>query len=410
MRLCTDYEQMVESVWPNKLDYTVSTPTKGVIFGTDLRVELVLVPLLKGLRIGKIVIELTEDDVLSAPKTRYNKKEHRISRTVAKDESEPVEDEMVDIEGRGEGYWIHRSIPIPKSLSKCMQSTDAQGIRIKHRINFAVKLLNPDGHYSELRCNLPVHVFISPNLPLNDENELVNQGPRITQSDELGLQAPPVYGDHHLDQLYSDVDLSGFITPAGTSGFNTPFARSRSQSADNLANMDSTGGEVSASLLQARLNTVQNQNTLRPDRAQTLTPGRTPSGPSTPGPRHFNTTDSYDHNHDHDHDHEASPEGTDYFGPSERHLGRREPSRGSSSSRPSTRQSSQSPTPRHIESVDIATLSKVPSYGTALQTPARTAINDQLPTYHSVTSRSPSPPLAIPRQLPMTRVRVRNGR
>ena len=263
-------------------------------------------------------------------------------------------------------------------------------------------------------------VFISPNLPLNDENELVNQGPRITQSDELGLQAPPVYGDHQLDQLYSDVDLSGFMTPAGTSGFSTPFSRSRSQSADNLSSLDaSRGGEVSASLLQARLNSVQNQNSLRPDRAQTFAPGRTPSGPSTPGRRDRRSIEDYND------DEEGSPgdaEAHDYFGlmganggetPNHGRSGQRQASRGSSSSRPSTRgsrQSSQPPTPTHIETADIEALSKVPSYGTALQTPVRTAINEHLPTYQSVTSPPPITSPAMPRQPSLAQARMRNGR
>ena len=140
----------MESVWPDKLDYTISTPTKGVVFGTDLRVDLTFIPLLKGLRIGKISIDLTEDAILMAPKTHYAKKEHHAERKVVRDECEVPEDSMIDIEGRGEGYQLSRLLSLPKRLSQCMQSTNTRGIRIKHKLNFAVRLLNPDGHTSEV--------------------------------------------------------------------------------------------------------------------------------------------------------------------------------------------------------------------------------------------------------------------
>ena len=143
-------KQTLESVWPQKLSYTISTPTRGVIFGTDLQVDLVLVPLLKGLRIGTISVELQEVDTLMAPKTRYAKKEHHVNRTVVRDEFEVPEDSMLDIEDRGEGYQISHLVSMPKRLSKCMQSTDTLGIHIKHRLYFIVKLLNPDGHTSEV--------------------------------------------------------------------------------------------------------------------------------------------------------------------------------------------------------------------------------------------------------------------
>ena len=240
------------------------------------------------------------------------------------------------------------------------------------------------------------------------------------QSNELGLQAPPIYRDHHLDQLYTDVDLSGFMTPASTTGFNTPFAHSRSQSADNLSSLNNVGGgEVSPSLLQARLNTMQNQHSLRPDRAQTFAPGHTPSGPSTPGRRNFRFAE------DDDHSNEESPGSVgshDYFGltrsdsgqtPNLGHHGQRQASRASSSSRPSTRgsrQFSQPPTPTHIETVDIEALSKVPSYSTALQTPAGAAINQHLPTYQSAISRLPTPPPAVPEQSSVVHARNRNER
>lgn len=72
----------------------------------------------------------------------------------------------------------------------------------------------------------------------------------------LNATVPPRYGAHELDELYSDMDPLGYVTPAGDStGLNTPFAsNSRSASVDDLV---AAGGQAPrgwvANILQIRL-------------------------------------------------------------------------------------------------------------------------------------------------------------
>lgn len=89
----------------------------------------------------------------------------------------------------------------------------------------------------QLRATLPVSIFISPNIPFDEHGSLLNQTPGESSAAlRQTAVAPPGYGEHVLDQLYDDMDISGFQTPGIQSGISSPFySQSRSGSAENLA-------------------------------------------------------------------------------------------------------------------------------------------------------------------------------
>ena len=243
--------QTVANIWPNKLEYSISTPSKAVIYGTSIHVEFRLVSLLKGLKIGIITTQVVETqefnlhpEAVSALINHY----HRIARVVANDEyTVPEDPEILDEEA--EGYKFSRHLELPKSLTKCMQDAETRGIKIRHKLKFNVLLHNPDEHTSELRATLPVSLYISPSLAIDDNNELVDQTPvaarRAIESD-LSHAAPPLYGDHQLDQMYSDVNFSGYRTPGNFSTPVTPFgSRSRNISSENISSPDAITSGIS---------------------------------------------------------------------------------------------------------------------------------------------------------------------
>lgn len=91
-------------------------------------------------------------------------------------------------------------------------------------------------------ATIPLQIFLSPLLPFDDNNNMTAQNARAIDAGSLSAMAPPGYGEHRLDQLYNNVDTSGFQTPAGlSSGLATPLgAISRNASVDNLASMNDT--------------------------------------------------------------------------------------------------------------------------------------------------------------------------
>ena len=198
-------------------------------------------------------------------------------------------------------------------------------------------------------------------------------------SSALDDLTPPQYGEHQFDQLYSEIDLSGYLTPAGTvSGRATPFqSRSRSVSTDNLASMDVVASnDFGASVLQSRLNSlnIAGSNRMVRDRSQLST-----SGDGTePVPFESLGTDG-----------SATPQNSlprsCYFGQQENNVG--SPSTSALVSRRVSEEDeavSGPVTPQHIE-YSAESLAKVPSYSTAIQSNPTNLINDGLPTYQSIT-------------------------
>lgn len=154
--------QSVENIWPNKIEYSISTPTKAVIFGTSVRVDFKLIPLLKGLKIGQIVSQLIEshDLTLNPEDPDSIRNTYKNTRTIINDEHELDEESSLQIiDEAAEGYQFSRFLDLPKTLTRCLQDTDTRGIKIRHKLKFRVQLLNPDGHISEVFIPLPRNLY-----------------------------------------------------------------------------------------------------------------------------------------------------------------------------------------------------------------------------------------------------------
>ncbi|KAE8372761.1 putative HECT-type ubiquitin ligase-interacting protein cred [Aspergillus bertholletiae] len=377
----------VENIWPNKIEYSISTPTKAVIFGTSIRVDFKLIPLLKGLTIGQIVSQLIEshDLTLNPEDPDSVRNTYKNTRTILNDEFELDHDNSLEIiDEVAEGYQFTRYLDLPKTLTRCLQDTDTKGIKVRHKLKFRVQLMNPDGHISELRATLPVSIFISPNLAIDENNNLIDQTPQSAQRavNDIAQQAPPLYGEHQFDQLYSELDPAGYRTPGPGSGPGTPFGTlSRNLSAENLASMNAlTNTDISASALHSRLSNLSNLNITRPHQ---------------PSPS--------DHEPQSDSEHRRLGVPADYFGPSS----------GSNSHSPSSPVLSRRPsdevdhehvpsgmaTPFHPQYAEVETLSRVPSYSTAVRTTVRPH-DSELPDYDAVVAEDIPipPPLQSPQQ------------
>jgi hypothetical protein len=140
-------------VWPHKIEYSISTPSKAVVFGTSVTVNFRLVPLLKGLRIGKISTQLVEahDFTLEPQISGLPPRGYKNTRTIETDEYEIDEEAQLQIlDEEAEGYQISRVLNLPKTLNQCVQDTDAKGIKIRHKLKFTIQLHNPDEHISEV--------------------------------------------------------------------------------------------------------------------------------------------------------------------------------------------------------------------------------------------------------------------
>lgn len=316
----------------------------------------------------------------------------------------PESDEQI-LDEAAEGFQFSRYLELPKSLNQCLQDCNAKGIKVRHKVKFNVQLHNPDGHISELRANLPVSFYISPSLPINENNDLVDQTPqarRAAIANDLANAAPPVYGKHTLDLLYSDMD--GYRTPGMTlSNPGTPYLHSRHASSDNLASLAAitNGNYVSPAALENRLQDLRVGGSSLP-REEESERHLAPGGPlrSRSNSASQRVSDDYFNSHEQGNSttntrlspyEPASHSGAQSGSPSQ--PGSNIMSRRTSEEEEDGHQSgARTPFPQydHMEDLDLA---KIPSYSTAVKTPApRTnRSSSTLPTYDTVV-REPTPP------------------
>ncbi|KAJ6151891.1 Arrestin-like N-terminal [Penicillium chrysogenum] len=373
----------VDNIWPNKIEYSISTPTKAIVFGTAIHVDFKLIPLLKGLRIGQITSQLIEshDLTLNPEDPDSIRNTYKNTRTILTDEHELDEDNIEIIDESAEGYQCTRVLDMPQTLTRCLQDTDTKGIKVRHKLKFRIQLHNPDGHVSELRATLPVSIFISPHLAIDDNNNLLAQTPqstRIAVDDEL--------------------DPSGYRTPGPGSGPGTPFTPlSRNISSENLASMNAlTNTDISASALHHRLTNLNASPLHNPVTPGTATPGEGLHGSQSP-------TEGYTI-------HRQLGVPNDYFGPasgSNSHShGSPELSRRASDEVEPEALPSGMATPFHPQYDEVETLSRVPSYSTAVRCAVRPH-DSGLPDYNAVIASS-LPTLPVP-QSPQ-QAHIRSGR
>ncbi|KAH9876431.1 hypothetical protein J1614_003562, partial [Plenodomus biglobosus] len=357
-------EQINEDIWANKLAYKITVPQKNYIVGTTITADFVLIPLRKGVEIATIKMELIESRQLFADYAG-RRISHQTDVQVAVTEGDmPANSALLVPNGVDdadalfdESHRFSMTLDLPRSLKSCRQSVDTENIRLTHKLRLYVNLKNPEGHTSQLLVKNHVHLFISPNLPPNEDQSVVVDANILTQQaiqDQVNQNAPPTYGLHQLDELYNDIDPSGFMTPGGfhsvmNSGANTPFyAQSRSGSTEDLASLNAVahqhGGGASAIALQHRLQNLDMSHSDHTSRFASHTPrGHQSSGDSTP----------------------AHPNDPAYFD-----------------------------LPTVNSSYDMAALARTPSYNTAVRTPvygSPVAVDMALPSYEIATSRPSSP-------------------
>jgi hypothetical protein len=197
-----------------------------------------------------------------------------------------------------------------------------------------------------------------------------------TQSTDITAHAPPLYGEHILDQLYADIDQSGILTPAPQSGMNTPFSNmSRNGSSENLASLNGAvhpNGAVAPSALESRLHNL-NLNSGSRNSTFLRSHPRVASGSNTPVSHPQTDAPGYFENHPN---------------PASNPLSRRT----SEEENPMSNLASGTHTPEHIDYSDLGDLTKVPSYSTAVKAPARgISYCDAVPNYEAAVSQPPSP-------------------
>lgn len=154
----------IDNSWPDKIQYNVSLKKKGIALGSTIPVNLLLFPMVKGLRLRGMTGCLVQ----------YFSVSH-LGGTLPKYEEVVGKQEMTlpDPKTLAPDRWVVKShYKVPDSLDQITQSCTLKNdmVEVKHRLRISIQLKNKDGHVSELRANLPVHVYISPKHAIKCRN------------------------------------------------------------------------------------------------------------------------------------------------------------------------------------------------------------------------------------------------
>lgn len=208
------------------------------MYGTHIPIEITLLPLLKGLKVGKVTCSLKETHTFGFWRGPQKKADTRTILTRYFNENPRSQSPLSDLEDELDNefgtFRLNERIPLPKSLNVCVQDCDVEEIKVRHKVSFVIQLHNPsDGHISELRASLPVVIFISPSYLMDSSNQIPASADQPVDCEDIA-NAPPRYDQHSLDRLYDGLPMRQFDTPIH-SGANTPQNLSRNNSSENLA-------------------------------------------------------------------------------------------------------------------------------------------------------------------------------
>ncbi|KAK6465028.1 O-dinitrobenzene, calcium and zinc resistance protein [Scheffersomyces coipomensis] len=217
----------VDNTWPKKVEYSLNVPQKAIAIGSGTPVSFMMVPLLKGLRLGDIKIQLVEYySFLGYLPPPYNGERIVTERKIKQpDENDP--------NFQMDKWEVDTFLRVPPSLAKCTQDCDIQQhVKVRHKLKFVIGLVNPDGHVSELRASLPIQLFISPFVSIRARNE----------ENLSDVESIPDKNDHK-----DTANTNGDENPHGRDEellFATDFNSASNTSLSELADQQANNGEL----------------------------------------------------------------------------------------------------------------------------------------------------------------------
>ncbi|ODV87693.1 hypothetical protein CANARDRAFT_192958, partial [[Candida] arabinofermentans NRRL YB-2248] len=163
----------IENSWPNKIQYEVRIPRKAVPIGGKTKIHILIIPLCKGLKLGKMSASIQQYFQLKGPKNESFEDE----KTVYKCELPQIS--MDDL--NPDRWSLEAKISIPKKLKQCSQDVTIQNdlIKIRHKLILNVNLINDDGHISQVKSKLPIIFYISPMEPIVARDAYIDSNGKV---------------------------------------------------------------------------------------------------------------------------------------------------------------------------------------------------------------------------------------
>lgn len=169
--MCEDCS--VESTWPGKIQYEVRLPRKALPLGGKAKMHILIVPLMKGLTLGKITVSIQQYFSLKGDGDESFEDEHTIFKCVLPE---------ISMDELSPDKWsLEARISLPLNLKQCTPDVDLKDdlIRVRHKLTLNINIMNSDGHISQVKSKLPIILYISGRDKILGRNAYVDRTGRI---------------------------------------------------------------------------------------------------------------------------------------------------------------------------------------------------------------------------------------
>ncbi|RGP67647.1 hect-type ubiquitin ligase-interacting cred [Fusarium sporotrichioides] len=182
--------------WSTRAEYNVSVRHRAIALGGLIPIEAQVAQLCSTSKISKARVYLRETHTIE---------DKSISGSMAFEGQRVVTEWPLDLIQPGQLQSWQQCLQLPLAVRNCSPDVSMHGITISHTLHFEVTIVTK-GVATEEEVSLPIHLFISPELPVNGWGVFVRHNDTVAKEmKELlaeGIRVPPRYckGDFDMEE------------------------------------------------------------------------------------------------------------------------------------------------------------------------------------------------------------------
>lgn len=146
----------IHNTWAEKMVYNISIPSKLYAFNDIIPISFKILPIASRIKVHAIMASIKEYCTYTANECR--KTDRRI--VCLKRCDNPFSEATTTKESPSTWERV-LEVKVPFKSPVIFADTDNDMIHIRHRLKFFISLVNEDGHFSEMRCAVPIIIVES---------------------------------------------------------------------------------------------------------------------------------------------------------------------------------------------------------------------------------------------------------
>lgn len=174
LQLALNEDFLAENSWACKLQYKIRIPRKLVPVGSMLKIYLLIIPIMKQLKLGKITVQIAQYLKFHSSKPNEFGEKTFTDEKIVYQKSLPV----VPHSHLPQDVWaLEARLPTSDMLKNCSPDVETAShlISVKHKLIIFINLVNPDGHISQIKSKIPFGFYIKPNSRIYGKNVEINK-------------------------------------------------------------------------------------------------------------------------------------------------------------------------------------------------------------------------------------------